>query len=128
IAAERRGLSTVLEITLPPSTNRLVATEHRRLGLDAVPGEPSRAFLEELKQSQYVIAQSRFSALSAIEYGVRAGRIFQVPLGVDTERFRPAPVQSARSRPFRALFTGQMTIRNGVHLLLEAWSAVARSE
>src|SRR5437867_2729889 len=34
LAAERCGLSTVLEITLPPSTNPIVAKEHRRLGIE----------------------------------------------------------------------------------------------
>jgi glycosyltransferase involved in cell wall biosynthesis len=126
-AAGRRGLSTVLEITLPPSTNPIVAAEHRRLGLPTVPDAPSPPFLAELKRAQSVIAQSRFSALSAIEYGVEPGRIFQVPLGVDVERFRP--VEEPRGeRPFRALFTGQMTIRKGIHHLLDAWSLAARGE
>lgn len=128
VAAERRGLTTVLEITLPPSTNPIVAAEHRRLGIAAVPAEPSPPFLEELRRAHYVIAQSRFSVLSAIQYGVAPGRIFQMPLGVDTDRFRPAPEAIGDLRPFRALFTGQMTIRKGIHHLLEAWSEAARPE
>jgi glycosyltransferase involved in cell wall biosynthesis len=128
LTAQRRGLSTVLEITLPPSTNPIVAREQRRLGIEAAAAEPSPAFLQELKRTQYVVAQSRFSAASAMEYGVPAGRIFQVPLGVDTDRFRPAPDDASGSRPFRALFTGQMTVRKGVHHLLQAWSTVARGE
>ena len=126
-AAERRGLSTVLEITLPPSTNPIVAAEHRKLGLEAVPNEPSPAFLRELKRTQYVVAQSRFSALSAMEYGVEPGGIFQMPLGVDIAQFRPAE-EPHGDRPFRALFTGQMTIRKGIHHLLEAWSQAARGD
>ena len=126
-AAARRGLATVLEITLPPSTNPIVAAEHRKLGLPAVPDAPSPPFLTELKRAQYVVAQSRFSALSAMEYGIEPGRILQIPLGVDVERFRPAAEPRA-DRPFRALFTGQMTIRKGIHHLLEAWSQVARGE
>jgi glycosyltransferase involved in cell wall biosynthesis len=117
----------VLEITLPPSTNPIVAAEHRKLGLDPVPGEPLQSFLVALERAQYVVAQSRFSALSAMEYGVEPGRILQVPLGVDVDRFRP-PDQPRGDRPFRALFTGQMTIRKGIHHLLEAWSQAARGE
>jgi glycosyltransferase involved in cell wall biosynthesis len=128
VTAQRRGLSTVLEITLPPSTNPIVAREQRKLGIEAAVSEPSPAFLQELKRTQYVVAQSRFSALSAMEYGVSAGRIFQVPLGVDVDRFRPAPADASGARPFRALFTGQMTVRKGVHHLLQAWSTLARSD
>ncbi|HEX6102236.1 MAG TPA: glycosyltransferase family 4 protein [Alphaproteobacteria bacterium] len=126
-AARRSGLATILEITLPPSTNAIVAAEHRRIGIPPEPAEPSPAFLEELGRTDYVVAQSRFSAHSAIAFGVEPGRVFQVPLGVDTERFRPAEAPAA-SRPFRALFTGQMSIRKGVHHLLEAWASVARGD
>jgi glycosyltransferase involved in cell wall biosynthesis len=66
-------------------------------------------------------------------HGVEPGRIFLMPLGVDAERFRPAAARTATSAPpasrsFRALFTGQMTVRKGVHLLLEAWARVAGPE
>ena len=125
-AASERGLTTLLEVTLPPSTNPILAAEHRRLGLGAVPDQPARPFLEELACARYVVAQSRFSACSAIEHGVAPGRIFQMPLGVDVERFRPA--DPGPPRPFRALFTGQMSIRKGVHHLLAAWSRIARKE
>jgi glycosyltransferase involved in cell wall biosynthesis len=126
-AARGRGLVSILEVTLPPSTSRIVADEHRRIGIAPEAEAPSRPFLDELARADYVIAQSRFSAASAIEHGVPPGRIFQVPLGVEVERFRPA-ARTAEGRPFRALFTGQMSIRKGIHHLLEAWSLVARGD
>jgi glycosyltransferase involved in cell wall biosynthesis len=118
---------SILEVTLPPSTSRIVAEEHRRIGIPPEAEAPSSAFLDELATADYVIAQSRFSARSAIEHGVAPGRIFQMPLGVEVDRFRPQE-RAAAGRPFRALFTGQMSIRKGIHHLLEAWSLAARGE
>jgi glycosyltransferase involved in cell wall biosynthesis len=69
------------------------------------------------------VAQSRFALQSLVDHGVAPGRVILMPLGVDIDRFRPAPAD-APPRPFRLLFAGQMSVRKGVHHLLEAWSAL----
>lgn len=121
--AKSRGLTALLESTLPPSTMPLVAAEYRRLGVPwHAPSEPSAELLAELPQADFHVAQSAFAERSLIDYGVEPGRIFRMPLGVDTSRFRPAD----GPRPagvFRALFAGQMSVRKGVHHLLAAWDA-----
>jgi glycosyltransferase involved in cell wall biosynthesis len=123
--AKSRGLVTLLESTLPPSTLPIVAAEYRRLGVPW-PGEskPSAELLAELPRADYHVAQSAFAERSLIEYGVAPGQIFRMPLGVDTARFRPAE-QPRASGPFRAFFAGQMSVRKGVHHLLAAWQAAA---
>jgi glycosyltransferase involved in cell wall biosynthesis len=127
LAARSRGLTTLLESTLPPSTLPLVAAEYRRLDVPW-PGEtqPSAELLAELPRADFHVAQSAFAERSLIEHGVDPGRIFRVPLGVDVERFQPAAARAGG--PFRALFAGQMSVRKGVHHLLEAWRAAELSD
>jgi len=126
--ARTRGLTALLESTLPPSSMPLVAAEYRRLGVPwSGPSEPSAELLDELRRADYHIAQSAFAERSLIEHGVDPGRIFRMPLGVDAERFRPA--EGPRPpRPFRALFAGHMSVRKGVHNLLTAWQAARLSD
>lgn len=123
-AARTRGLTALLESTLPPSTLPLVTAEYRRLDLPW-PGatQPSAELLAELPRADFHIAQSAFAERSLINYGVEPGRIIRMPLGVDISRFRPAEGPRAPG-PFRAFFAGQMSVRKGVHHLLEAWRAV----
>ena len=44
--------------------------------------------------------------------------MFYLPRGVDVDRFRPA---ATRPPVFRAIFSGALIERKGIHLLLEAW-------
>ena len=126
--ARGRGLTAMLESTLPPSTMPLVAAEYRRLGVPwPGPSQPSGELLAELPRADFHIAQSAFAERSLIEHGVEPGRIFRMPLGVDAARFRPAEGPRAAG-PFRALFAGHMSVRKGVHHLLAGWQAAALKE
>ncbi len=124
-AAKARGLTGLVESTLPPSTLPLVAAEYRRLDVPW-PGaaQPSAELLAELPRADFHVAQSAFAERSLIDYGVEPGRIFRMPLGVDTARFRPAD-GPRKPGSFRAFFAGQMSVRKGVHHLLAAWRAAA---
>ena len=126
--ARGRGLTAMLESTLPPSTMPLVAAEYRRLGVPwPGPSQPSAELLAELPRADFHIAQSAFAERSLIEHGVEPGRIFRMPLGVDAARFRPAEGPRPPG-PFRALFAGHMSVRKGVHHLLAGWQAAALKE
>jgi glycosyltransferase involved in cell wall biosynthesis len=63
--------------------------------------------------------------------GIDPGRVSHIPVGVDIERFRPAPDRDALARELglagklRVLFTGIVLRRKGVDLLLDAWERVA---
>ena len=128
VAARGRGLTAMLESTLPPSAMPLVAAEYRRLNVPwKGPREPSAELLDELPRADFHIAQSAFAARSLIDYGVEPGRIFRMPLGVDAARFRPAEGPRPPG-PFRALFAGHMSVRKGVHHLLAAWQAAGLEE
>jgi glycosyltransferase involved in cell wall biosynthesis len=83
---------------------------------------------------------TRFASLSTAltfatrEAGVPLERIVQIPVGVDTERFRPEP-DATRRREIResldlpsaercVVFIGAIIARKGVDLLVEAWQTV----
>jgi glycosyltransferase involved in cell wall biosynthesis len=119
-AARKKGLITLLEIMSLPNTAEIYAREHQRLGkpykMDSWPG-----ILTELREADYLIAQSPVIPRYLQQFGVAADRIIVRPLGVDTTLFRPAE-HLGRSRPFRAIGVGRLTIGKGLHHLLQAWS------
>ena len=63
--------------------------------------------------------------------GIDPSRVAHIPVGVDTERFRPVADRDAAARELglagdlRVLFTGIVLRRKGVDLLLDAWERVA---
>lgn len=58
-----------------------------------------------------------------IHSGVPEGRVFVVPLGVDTVRFRPdaPPLQLQTKKRFKFLFVGGTIVRKGIDILLDAY-------
>jgi glycosyltransferase involved in cell wall biosynthesis len=84
--------------------------------------EPER-FLEEYDLATLVVVLSEKAAESFRAANFPDEKLFYLPRGVDVDRFRPAPEASARPRPpiFRAVFSGALIERKGIHHLLEAW-------
>jgi glycosyltransferase involved in cell wall biosynthesis len=122
-AARARGIITVLEITFPIVVADLFGKECMHQGVSArIPwsGKWVNRILEEYRAADYLIAQSRVTVNHLLQLGIAAERIILLPLGVDTNRFRPV-LSKDTCRPFRALFVGQLGIRKGLHHLLEAW-------
>lgn len=123
--AKQRGIPSVLEIP----------TWHRKHGrMNRVPDAPASAaswrkrfhlplerFLEEYELADLLLVLSEKAAESFRNEGFPEEKIFRLPNGVDTERFRPGQ----RPEIFRAIFSGALTSRKGVHTLLEAWSRLA---
>jgi len=122
-AARRCGMRTLVEVTLPPTCFRPVAAEESREGIrpDRWRAADERAQFAELRAAEYLVAQNAYSVAELRRFGIAPERIFLVPLGIDLERFHPAPEPPA-PRPFRVLFVGQVSIRKGLHHLLRAWS------
>jgi glycosyltransferase involved in cell wall biosynthesis len=78
--------------------------------------EPER-FLEEYKLADLVVVLSEKAAETFRERNFPEQKLFYLPRGVDVHRFKPG------SRPpvFRAIFSGALIERKGIHHLLEAW-------
>jgi glycosyltransferase involved in cell wall biosynthesis len=80
-------------------------------------------FLEEYELATLVVVLSEKAAESFRVAGFPDEKLFYLPRGVDTERFKPGSEPDRRKRPriFRAIFSGALIERKGIHHLLEAW-------
>lgn len=124
--AKRRGMVVVLErASLHPATTvRLLREEYARWNVPfALPRWNYARLLREIEQADFIAIPSAFARDSMLAEGVPAHKLIEIPFGVDTRRFAPAREKTAH--PFRALFTGQVSIRKGLPDLLEAWKRLA---
>jgi glycosyltransferase involved in cell wall biosynthesis len=123
-AARRLGMTCVLEVTLPPGAQEVVAAAGAAAGLSVPAPRPQDRELEELALADVVLAQNRFSLELLRDRGVPPERLVLLPLGADLAAFRPAE-GPRRPGPLRVLFVGHQSVRKGLHHLLEAWDRLA---
>jgi glycosyltransferase involved in cell wall biosynthesis len=74
-------------------------------------------FLEEYDLADLLFVLSQKAADTFRVQGFSEEKLFYLPRGVDIERFKPG----ARPPVFRAVFSGALIERKGIHHLLEAW-------
>lgn len=75
--------------------------------------------LKEYEEADYISVPSLYVKRSFLEQGIPEGKIIHTPYGVDTSAFYPAPKKDG---VFRVVFAGGMTLRKGVHYLLQAFA------
>lgn len=101
----------------------ILRREFARLGI--TPNLPSERTVEkelaEYGEADYIEVPSSFARRTFEEQGVAPSRIIQAGRGVDLSRFRPVPKEDD---VFRIIYAGRLSIRKGVHCLLEAFSAL----
>jgi glycosyltransferase involved in cell wall biosynthesis len=80
-------------------------------------------FLEEYDLATLVVVLSEKAAESFRAANFPEEKLFYLPRGVDVDRFKPRSKPDGRKRPpiFRAIFSGALIERKGIHYLLEAW-------
>src|SRR5205823_525202 len=80
-------------------------------------------FLEEYDLASLVVVLSEKAAESFRAANFPDEKLFYLPRGVDVERFKPLAETDGPKRPpvFRAIFSGALIERKGIHHLLEAW-------
>jgi glycosyltransferase involved in cell wall biosynthesis len=121
-AAGKAGATRILEVTLPPvpieECPELATEDAAFMRSEADAAARLRRGLEEC---DWAVAQSAFSVKSITALGFPRERILAVPLGVDTELFKPRASRDQRGPKFRALFVGTICRRKGIHHLLRAW-------
>jgi glycosyltransferase involved in cell wall biosynthesis len=76
-----------------------------------------KRFAEEYKLADLLLVLSRTAADTFRVRGFPEKKLFYLPRGVDVKRFKPGQ----RPVKFRAVFTGALIKRKGIHHLLEAW-------
>ena len=74
-------------------------------------------FLEEYDLADLVVVLSEKAAETFRARNFSEEKLFYLPRGVDTDRFKPG----TRPPEFRAIFSGALIERKGIHHLLEAW-------
>ncbi len=79
---------------------------------------------EECALSDIVLVNSEWSREALVSSGIEAGKIEVVPLafekGASANERPPSPDRFTEERPLRVLFLGQLTVRKGAHLALDA--------
>ena len=74
-------------------------------------------FIEEYDLADLLFVLSQKAADTFRVQGFSEDKLYYLPRGVDVERFKPAP----KPPIFRAVFSGALIERKGIHHLLEAW-------
>ena len=75
-------------------------------------------FIEEYDLADLIVVLSEKAAETFRERNFPGEKLFYLPRGVDVERFKPGK----RPEKFRAIFSGALIERKGIHHLLEAWA------
>lgn len=124
----RLGIPSIVEIpTWHRDRGKVVCRSPASAAATASP-QPRRHWKENLLQTrerfleEYDLADLLFvlSAKAADTFRVQGfpeEKLFYLPRGVDINRFKPGP----RPTTFRAVFSGALIERKGIHHLLEAW-------
>lgn len=81
-------------------------------------------FVEEYDLADLLVVLSEKAAETFRVQGFPEEKLFYLPRGVDVERFRPGK----RPPIFRAIFSGALIERKGIHHLLEAWDRLNLKE
>jgi glycosyltransferase involved in cell wall biosynthesis len=124
--AKKRGIPSIVEI---PTWHRDRATG--KVGAAAAATIPSprfekwksglllerERFIEEYQLANLIVVLSEKAADTFRGRGFPEEKLFYLPRGVDVDRFKPGQ----RPTKFRAIFSGALIKRKGIHHLLEAW-------
>jgi len=76
-----------------------------------------KRFIEEYQLADLLLVLSERAAHTFRVRGFPEEKLFYLPRGVDVERFKPG----GRPSKFRAVFSGALIKRKGIHHVLEAW-------
>ncbi|MBI5079278.1 glycosyltransferase family 4 protein [Candidatus Wolfebacteria bacterium] len=104
--------------------NKILKEEYEKLGVKIEPFMlPHPKIIENelkaYKEVDYISVPSFFVKRTFLEYGFPENKIIHVPYGVDLSQFRQV---SKKDDVFRIIFAGGMTLRKGIHYLLQAFS------
>ena len=122
--AKRRGIPSIVEI---PTWHRDRGKTVRSSGTAAQPAKKKTwkqsllltrdRYIEEYNLTDLLVVLSEKAAETFRVQGFAEEKLFYLPRGVDVDRFRPGK----RPPVFRAVFSGALIQRKGIHHLLEAW-------
>jgi glycosyltransferase involved in cell wall biosynthesis len=107
---------------------RLLQEEHAILGLPLprFHRREVRRRVAEYELADAILCPSNFVAKSFVEYGFPPAKICVVPYGFTPQEFGP-PDREQREG-FRVLYVGQISVRKGIHYLLQAFEQLRHPE
>jgi glycosyltransferase involved in cell wall biosynthesis len=121
--AKKMGIPSIVEIPtwhrdrgkvgdrLPPAASETPKTWKENLL------QTRERFIEEYDLADLLFVLSQKAADTFRIQGFPEDKLYYLPRGVDVDRFKPGP----RPSIFRAIFSGALIERKGIHHLLEAW-------
>jgi len=127
--ARERGIPSIIEIPTwhrHKGKQRQAAKNPRELEAENAPFPRNwlnalrisrQQMLEEYDLATLIVVYSQCAADTFTAAGISREKLFYLPLATDIERFTPG----THPERFRAVFTGALIRRKGVHTLLEAW-------
>ncbi len=123
VQAKRLGAVTAIERVSSHIRvqERLLREEYARVGLRGELPEAGivERELREYEQADFIVVPSTFAKKTFLEEGLEAKKMVQIPLGVDIHQFHPRPKTDGI---FRVIYVGAISLRKGVHDLLEAFT------
>ena len=121
--AKKRGIVTIVERSSSHILTQmeLIKEEYKTYGIKRKPelSVVIERCLKEYEVADYISVPSQFVYDSFLRRGFNREKLILIPLGVDTERYRPG---EKKDKVFRVLFMGQISLRKGVQYLLKAFS------
>ena len=121
--ARRLGAKTVLERGSSHMLyqRKILEEEYQKVGMkkEVVHPKVVERELMEYQEADFIAIPSQFVKDTFLQQGIPEARLIHVPFGVDLTHFYPAPKQD---RVFRLIHCGTISIRKGVHYLLQAFA------
>jgi glycosyltransferase involved in cell wall biosynthesis len=121
-SAKKIGAKTILECgsTHTYFREKILQEEYKKYKIEntKTPEYAKQKAIEEIQLADYIFLPSEFAKKTFIDAGIDASKIFIIQRGVDIEKFKPAKQENKK---FRVLFVGKVSLRKGIHYLLEAW-------
>jgi len=121
--ARHLGAKTVLERGSSHMLyqRKILEEEYRQFGLNKAVVHPKvvERELTEYQEADYIAIPSQFVKETFLHQGISEERLIHVPFGVDLTHFHPVP---KHDNVFRIIHCGNISLRKGVHYLLEAFA------
>ncbi len=102
---------------------KLLCKEYKKWGLTFPPihWKNQQKMVKEYELADYIMTLSEFSRQSFIRQGIPEKKLLKVPCGMDVEYFYNPSTEYKKKKKFQIIFVGLLSIRKGIHYLLQAW-------
>ena len=124
--SKQRGVKTVLErgSSHIQFQNEILREEYDRFRVKGELTHPKivEKEISEYAEADYISVPSMYVKKTFLDRGYPEEKIIHVPYGVDLQNFRRIP---KRDNTFRVIHCGALTLRKGVHYLIQAFAELS---